>query len=214
MLNDIVRPAPITAAGAAWSGAPALSPPLSNGQGLELAIEAVSLRNDGVCADHWLLLAFEATTGMVASYNLVSEPGRIRQAARTAVAALSELHVPEGAEIDVACGRFPAPLLVSEIKKMSGRAKIMAIDGWAQRLAFDRIAAEIGRQVRGVAAYELAAGWEGFDGPDERLFFLECVVDQVLYWYHRRPAAVPGSKSPIERWAARNARPSTTPARS
>jgi hypothetical protein len=172
---------------------------------VELALGVVSLGVDGAFAGQTMMVAFEASTGMVASYSLVAQPGGVREAARNAVDALREWHVSEDAEIEVTSSRFSATVLVDEIKKMSGRSKVAANDGWSTRLCFDRAAAEIGRQVRGVAAYELAAGWAGFEGPDERRFFLECVVDQVLYWYHRRPSSTLGSKSPIERLAARNA---------
>ncbi len=215
MLIDLVRTAvPTAAAGATCPGGPSPSLTSANGPGLELAVEAVSLGFDGACANQALMLAFDAGTDMVAAYSLVAQPASLRDAARNAVDALRELHVPDDFEVDVTCGRFPASALVGEIKRMSGRAKVVANDGWSQMLSFDRAASEIGRQVRGVAAYELAAGWAGFDDPHERRFFLECVVDQVLYWYHRRPASTPGFKSPIERLAARNAgSPVTQPVR-
>lgn len=206
MIIDNTRPAfTTTTAGTTCPGGPSYSTPSCDGPGLDLAIETVSLGVEGACADHSLMLAFDTATDMVASYSLVARPGSMREAARTAVDALRELHVSEHVEVDITCGRYPLSTLVGEIKRMSGRAKVAANDGWNGMLSFDHAAAEIGRQVRGVAAYELAAGWAGFDGPDERRFFLECVVDQVLYWYHRRPSSTPGFKSPIERLAARNA---------
>lgn len=206
MLEDVLHPALTTlGTGDMCPGGPHLSSPSTNGHSVELAIEPVSLGVDGACANQALMLAFQASTGMVASYRLVDQPAGMRDAARAAVDALQELHVPDHIEVDVTCARYPASSLICEIKRMSGRPKVVGNDNWMQLLSFDRTAAEIGRQVRGVAAYERAAGWAGFDGVDERRFFLECVVDQVLYWYHRRPASTPGFKSPIERLAALNA---------
>jgi hypothetical protein len=204
MLNDNIAPAPTWLSATACTDGPSLSVPPLHRSGLELAVEAVSLGGEGMCADQVLILAFDASTGMVASYSLVGPPGETREAARTAVEGLRELHIHKDIEIEVSCRSFAAHALVDEIRRMSGRTKVMANDGWSTLLSFDRAAAEIGRQVRAVAAHELAAGRVGCDGADESRFFLECVVDQVLYWYHRRPAYTPGFKSPIERLAARH----------
>ena len=155
--------------------------------------------------DAWsLILAFEPVSGLVPSFRVLPHPVDLDDAACTALDALGALHVPETAAVDIACGEFEPEALAAEIKRRSNRRSVSPDHGWADRRSLERAAREIGRQTRAVVAFEEASGWEGIYGAADSRLVLESVIDQVLYWYHRRPSSALGLKSPIERWAGRN----------
>lgn len=164
----------------------------------EIALSAVHLGNGDTCEGLGLVFGFNAATGMVADYRVTVAAVSVEDFAGVADKALSELHTPKWAEVEIISRYFSAEDVVKEIKKISNRPNVVPNDGAAQRMSFDQLGREIGRQVRAAAAYQEALG-HVFEGDDERQLFVESVLNPVLYWYHRRPW--PGAKSPIERHA-------------
>lgn len=162
----------------------------------EIALTAVHLGHRTLCSGLTALLAFDARTGMIAHQRIVSGKINLWEFADVCAASLGELHVPAEAEVDIICRQFPADQVADATNAILDRLKVVPNDGSAYRVSFDQIGQQIGHQVRATSAYEEASGYLPASEA-ERRFYVEALLDQAVYWYHRRPG--PGLKSPIQR---------------
>lgn len=177
--------------------------PAFRGSGTQISVESRPLANQGICASLTLILAFDMATGMVAAYRLVEWPWDTLAEARTVVDAIRQLHVPKNAEVDIVGSGYAFPEQIEGIVRLTGRRRINADYSWSARLWSDRMATELARRVENNVLFEQAIGNAALGDTDDRLFFLEAMVDRVIGWHHRHPVAGAGSLSPAELHAER-----------